>query len=65
MAAYIANGARLGWLLFAEQLAVEIWRAGGGANAPGEPLRIEPALALEGGELMPGLRLELSEIWSS
>jgi len=27
MAAYIANGARLGWLLFPEQQAVEIWQA--------------------------------------
>jgi hypothetical protein len=31
----------------------------------GEPLRIESALTLEGGELLPGLRLELAEIWSS
>lgn len=65
MAAYIANGARLGWMVFAEQRAVEIWRAGGGANVLGEPLRIEPALELGNEELLPGLRLELSEIWSS
>jgi Uma2 family endonuclease len=65
MAAYMANGARLGWLLFAEQRAVEIWRAGGGANVLGEPLRIEPALELGDEELLPGLRLELAEIWSS
>jgi len=25
--------------------------------------RIEPAEALEGGEWLPGLRLELAEIW--
>jgi len=31
---------------------------------PGESLRIEPALMLEGGELLPGLRLELAEMWS-
>ncbi len=63
MAAYIANGARLGWLLFPEQRAVEIWQAGADATAVVEPLRIEPALALEGGELLPGLRLELGELW--
>ena len=65
MAAFMANGARLGWLLFPEQQAVEIWRADGGVMDPGEPLRIEPALELEDGELLPGLRLELAEIWSS
>jgi Uma2 family endonuclease len=65
MAAYMANGARLGWLLFPGQRAAEIWQAGGDRTAPVEPLRIEPALALEGGEVLPGLRLELAEIWAS
>jgi len=60
MVAYMANGARLGWLLFAEQRDLEIWRAGDAANAPGEPLRIEPALELVDGELLPGLRLGLA-----
>ena len=55
----------MGWLLFSEQRAVEICLAGGGVIDPGEPLRIEPALTLEGGELLSGLRLELAEIWSS
>ncbi len=62
---FIRDVLKVGWLLFAEQRAVEICRAGGGAVEPGEPLRIEPALTLEGGELLPGLRLELAEIWSS
>jgi len=65
MAAYMSDGARLGWLLFAEQWDGDIWRPGGGVMDPGEPLRIEPALTLQGGELLSGLRLELSEIWSS
>jgi Uma2 family endonuclease len=56
MAAYLANGARLGWLLFPQQRAVEIWQA--------EAMqRIESAAVLEGGELLPGLRLELAELW--
>jgi Uma2 family endonuclease len=65
MAVYMANGARLGWLLFPEQRAVEICPSDGGVMEPGEPLRNEPALTLEGGELLPGLRLELAEMWSN
>jgi len=63
MAAYLANGARLGWLLFPQQRAVEIWQAEAGASAPVALQRIESAAALEGGELLPGLRLELAELW--
>ncbi len=63
MAAYLANGARLGWLLFPEQRAVEIWQPGADPAAPVVMQRIEAAEALEGGELLPGLRLELVEIW--
>ncbi|MEB3260161.1 MAG: Uma2 family endonuclease [Cyanobacteriota bacterium] len=63
MAAYLANGARLGWLLFPEQRAVEIWRPGADPEAPAVMERIEPADGLEGGESLPGLRLELAEIW--
>ena len=63
MAAYLANGAQLGWLLFAEQRAVEIWQPGADPVAPVVMERIEPADVLEGGEWLPGLRLELAEIW--
>jgi Uma2 family endonuclease len=63
MAAYMANGAQLGWLLFPEQRAVEIWRANG-EGEPG-PQRLEGATQLEGGALLPGLVLELEEIWAS
>jgi Uma2 family endonuclease len=58
MAGYQANGARLGWLLFPEERAVEIWRPGA------EPQRIESAEALESEDVLPGLRLELAEIWA-
>ncbi|MBM5799635.1 MAG: Uma2 family endonuclease [Cyanobacteria bacterium K_DeepCast_35m_m2_023] len=54
LAAYLANGAQLGWLLFPEQRAVEIWQPGA------EPQRLEAAQVLEGCEL----RLELEEIWT-
>jgi Uma2 family endonuclease len=63
MAAYLANGARLGWLLFPQQRAVEIWQAEAVASAPVAMQRIESAAVLEGGELLPGLRLELAELW--
>jgi Uma2 family endonuclease len=58
MAAYQANGARLGWLLLPEQRAVEVWFASDG------PKQLEQAETLEGGAEFPGLRLELAEIWT-
>ena len=58
LTAFVANGAQLGWLLFPEQRAVEIWRSGA------EPERLEEAEALEGGDVLPGLQLELEEIWT-
>lgn len=64
MATYLANGAQLGWLLCAEERAVEIWRADG-AQSAGTPEWIEAAEVLEGGELLPGLRLELAELWAA
>jgi Uma2 family endonuclease len=63
MAAYLANGAQLGWLLFPEQKAVEIWQTEGEGPVPG-PRRLEPASRLEGGTLFPALVLELEEIWA-
>jgi hypothetical protein len=53
----------LGWLLFPEQRAVEIWRASGAGIEPG-PQRLEVATRLEGGTLFPGLVLDLEEIWA-
>jgi Uma2 family endonuclease len=74
MAAYLASGAQLGWLLFSEQRAVEIWRAPSllpeqpsSPEAPGgprQPERLEPADTLDGGAAFPGLRLELAELWA-
>jgi Uma2 family endonuclease len=63
MAAYLANGAQLGWLLCPEQRAVEIWQPGADPAAPVVMQRIEATDGLEGGERLPGLRLELAEIW--
>jgi Uma2 family endonuclease len=63
LAAYLANGALLGWLLFPEQRAVEIWRAGESGVAP-TCERLENPEVLDGGEACPGLRLELAELWA-
>ena len=57
MAAYQANGAQLGWLLIPEEQAVEIW------PVASEQHRIEAATLLDGGQLLPGLRIELQDIW--
>jgi Uma2 family endonuclease len=65
MAAYMANGARLGWLLFPEPRAAEIWQAGEGGTAEPGPRRLEPAALLEGGEAVPGLVLPLEGLWAA
>ena len=65
MALYQANGAQLGWLLFPEQRAVEIWPVRPEAGEPTAPQRLENAMRLEGGAVLPGLVLELEEIWAN
>jgi Uma2 family endonuclease len=60
MAAYQANGARLGWLLLLpHERAVEVWGPGGE-----EPRRLDQAVTLDGGAEFPGLSLNLEEIWA-
>jgi len=59
MDAYRSNGAQLGWLLLPEEQAVEIW------PAAGEPQRLEGAGPLAGDPLLPGLQLDLAEIWQA
>ena len=58
MAAYQANGARLGWLLIPHQQAVEVW------HSNGDPQRLEGIAVLEAGYEVPGLQLRLEEIWA-
>ncbi|MCP9773415.1 Uma2 family endonuclease [Synechococcus sp. Tobar12-5m-g] len=57
MAAYQANGASLGWLLFPDEQAVEEWGPAGNGR------RIEAAERLDAGTVFPRLDLELAEIW--
>ena len=58
LAAYQANGARLGWLLIPHEQAVEVW------PAIGEPQRLQQSQVLEAPAEFPGLQLQLSEIWA-
>jgi len=60
MELYRRNGAQLGWLLLPSERAVEIWRD----DATSPPERLQPADALDAGDLFPGLRLELAEVWA-
>jgi Uma2 family endonuclease len=59
MTSYQANGARLGWLLLPDEQAVDVW------PAAGEPRRLEQPSVLDGSGEIPGLRLELAEIWAA
>ena len=62
MAAYQRNGARLGWLLIPAERAVEIWEPL--ADSPALPRRLEAASRLDGDPQIPGLLVELEEIWA-
>lgn len=57
MEEYIANGARLGWLLDPERRQVFVYR-------PGAPVeRLEDPEAVAGDPVLPGFVLKLAEIW--
>jgi Uma2 family endonuclease len=58
MAAYQANGARLGWLLLLHDQAVEVWPEGEA------PERLEQLQVLEATPAFQGLQLQLAEIWA-
>ncbi|WP_315858029.1 hypothetical protein [Cyanobium sp. HWJ4-Hawea] len=58
MAAYQANGARLGWLLIPHQQAVEVW------SSSGDKQRFEGLSVLEAGPEFPELQLGIEEIWA-
>ena len=58
MAAYQANGARLGWLLIPHKQAVEVW------PISSDPKSFNGIEVLEAGPEFPGLQLQLAEIWA-
>jgi Uma2 family endonuclease len=59
MAIYRANGAGLGWLLLPASRGVEVWRK------DRDPELLLDQAVLEGEPLLPGLRLELAELWAA
>ena len=63
LAAYMANGARLGWLLLPLSRSVEVWtpESAAGASIPDQVLAADQPL--EAGPQFPGLRIDLAEIW--
>jgi Uma2 family endonuclease len=58
MASYLANGARLGWLLLPQTCSLEVWTAG----VRGPQVLIDPS-RLEAGPEFPGLAIDPQRIW--
>jgi Uma2 family endonuclease len=65
LAAYMANGASLGWLLLPQNRTVEVWKAGA-PDAPetaNSPLVLTDPALLEAGPEFPGLVIDPRRIW--
>ena len=63
LAAYMANGARLGWLLLPLSRSVEVWTPEPAAGASIQARVLAAGQPLEAGQQFPGLRIDLAEIW--
>jgi Uma2 family endonuclease len=62
LAAYMANGASLGWLLLPQSRTVELWKAGPAQTAHSPLMFTDPA-RLEAGPEFPGLVIDPRRIW--
>ncbi len=62
LAAYMANGASLGWLLLPQGRTVEVWKAGA-AETANSPLVFTDPARLEAGPEFPGLVIDPRRIW--
>lgn len=58
MKEYLANGARLGWLIDPQTQEVEIYRPEGKVEL------LEKPASLSGEDVLPGFVLDLTEVWS-
>jgi Uma2 family endonuclease len=63
LAAYLANGARLGWLLLPLSRSVEVWTPEPADGTPAPARLPAGAQRLEAGQEFPSLSLDLAEIW--
>jgi Uma2 family endonuclease len=63
MAAYLANGARLGWLLLPLSRSMEVWTPNPADRSPTQALVLAGDQRLEAGQEFPGLSIDLGEIW--
>ncbi len=63
LAAYMANGARLGWLLLPLSRSVEVWTSEPAAGASIPTRVLAAGQPLEAGQQFPGLSIDLAEIW--
>jgi Uma2 family endonuclease len=62
LATYMANGARLGWLLLPQSRSVEIWQTGI-AETANSPLVLNDPNRLDAGPEFPGLVIDPRRIW--
>ena len=62
LAAYMANGASLGWLLLPQSRTVEVWKPGA-AETANYPLELSDPARLEAGPEFPGLVIDPRRIW--
>ena len=62
LAAYMANGASLGWLLLPQSRKVEVWKAGA-AETANSPLVLTDPARLEADPEFPGLVIDPRRIW--
>ena len=64
LAAYMANGASLGWLLLPQTRTVEVWNTGA-TEAANSPLVLNDPSRLEAGLEFPGLVIDPRRIWQA
>lgn len=57
MAAYMANGVRLGWLINPQQQQVEIYRLDREVEV------LQSPTVLDGEDVLPDFRLDMGSIW--
>jgi len=62
LAAYMTNGASLGWLLMPQSRTVEVWKARA-AETANSPLVFTDPVRLEAGPEFPGLVIDPRRIW--